>query len=187
MSKFGVEEVRLRALDVGDDDVISQAEAARLLAVSHQSVLERVNSRRFAVVWRLRDGRRMLLRREVEEFAAGDRRSGGATERYAVVVGGEDSDDLEGVEYAVEDVVICAAAEIAGEDVVSQLEASRMLGIRRNAMGRRLDRGVYTIVWDLERDGSGYGSARMLLRAEVVEGGEGGRFRASRQRRPPGL
>lgn len=191
-ARCGVERRIIRpAPDLTAGDLVSLSEAWQMLGVRSATLLNQVNDGRFTVVWHLGRERaeagsaRMLLRAEVEEYAASRRTPGGQSFRVAPEVDGV-SPSLEGVEYGIEERVVVAAPHVTGNQVMWQKEAAEMLGVTGSTVLRQMNRGRFTIVWDLTREGVGARSARMLLRAEVEEAAAGGRqmSRAS-YRMPP--
>jgi hypothetical protein len=167
------------APELSEADLISQFEAAELLGVRYQSVADRLNSGSLSVVWRVsgvagRGSARLLLRSEVEALSVGAVR-GGAVRRSAPEVDGGSAPDLGGCEFGLERRVVRPVPEIDERDVISQVAAREVLAISRSALTRALDRGRFTVVWDLARNGSGSGSARLLLRSEILEAASGRR------------
>ncbi len=69
--------------------------------------------------------------------------------------------------FGVEKRIIQPAPEITESDVITQTEACRILGVKSSTIIQGMDRGRYTVVWDLAHDGTGRKSARILLRAEI--------------------
>ena len=182
---YGIEKRIIRPASLRLEQLITQSEAFRLLGVSQQALLIRVNDGLFTVVWRCRGvggmgSARLLLRSEVERYAAGDRRRGGITRRVAPELC-EGAPELDGAEFGIEERVVMSAPWIGAEDVIGQKAAREVLGVHKSVLVRQMNRGRFTVVWDLGRDGFGYGSARLLLRCEVVEAAAGGR----RMRRGP--
>ena len=182
---YGIEKRIIRPADLRPEHLVTQTEAFRLLGVSQQALLIRVNDGLFTVVWRCRGvggggSARLLLRSEVEAYAVSARRQGGITRRVAPELC-EGAPELDGAEFGIEERVVMSAPWVSDEDVISQSAAREVLGVHKSVLVRQMNRGRFTVVWDLERDGYGYGSARLLLRSEVLEAAAGGR----RMRRGP--
>jgi len=74
---------------------------------------------------------------------------------------------VENARFGIEKKIIVPDLEITEVDVISQAEARKILGIADSTLIQGMDRGRYTVIWNLEHDGTGRKSARMLLRSEV--------------------
>lgn len=178
-SRYGIEKRIIRPASLAAADLVTQTEAVGMLGVRQQVLLNRINDGKFTVVWHLRRKRaragsaRLLLRGEVEA-AIGVGRAGGGMRRSApeIVTGLPDVADTE---YGIEARVITLAPEVEPDQVMGQARAAELLGVKLGTLARQVNKGRFTVVWDLERDGTGHGSARMLLRAEVEQALAGGR------------
>ena len=84
--------------------------------------------------------------------------------------------------FGVEKRIIQPAPEITESDVITQTEACRILGVKSPAIIQSLNRGRFTVVWDLGKEG-GSRSARLLLRSEVEEAAAGKRRLSSAPKR----
>ncbi len=94
---------------------------------------------------------------------------------------------MEKVRFGTEKRFVIPDPEITEGDLISQAEARTLLGIADSTLIQGMDRGRYTVVWDLEHDGTGRKSARMLLRSEIeaMARGELRRKPVRRQSAPP--
>ena len=172
MHRYGIEErVVVPAPDLSSDDVMSQSEAAKWLVVKQQSVGNMLNAGRFTVVWDLVAQRRLMLRSEVERAAWLGRERGGTAYRVAPEVCEDSEPDLSGCEYGIERRVVRPDLALTSDDVMTQSQACEVLGCARSTLANALNRGKFSVVWDLEAAGKGRGSARVLLRSEVAQGG----------------
>ena len=184
--RYGKEErVTLPVPELSETDTISQAEAARLLNCHQQQIVIALNDGKLTPVWqRLAPDRwrRALLRAEIEALDS-VRSPGGARYREPLLVSEDPVVVLDGCDFGLERRVLRPAPEIGPEDLVSQREATEILGMHRSTLVRRINGGRFTAVWDLESSaGGGKGSRRYLLRAEVEEVA-----RRGEQRRPVNL
>jgi hypothetical protein len=86
--------------------------------------------------------------------------------------------------YGIEVVEVKEAPEITDDDVISQSEAAALLGVSAPSVVQAINRGKYTVVWDLEKDG-GMRSARLLLRREVEAAAAGHSLSRAPRRQAP--
>jgi predicted transcriptional regulator len=86
--------------------------------------------------------------------------------------------------YGIEVVEVKEAPEITDDDVISQSEAAALLGVSAPSVVQAINRGKYTVVWDLEKDG-GMRSARLLLRSEVEAAAAGHSLSRAPRRQAP--
>lgn len=181
--EFGREvKVVLPAPEVAAADVMTQTEAVEVLGVAQQTVLNRVNAGRFTVIWRLAGteygSARLLLRSEVDEFAAGSRSPGGRLALQAPPFLRGSRPVMDGCKFGRE-VRMLEQLDVDVDAVMSQRDACEVLAMEWSLLTRQLNNGRFTTVWDLRDDvaGGSRGSRRKLLVSEVRDAAAGGRRR----------
>lgn len=174
--QYGFEDVLIVPADVDPEDLVTQATAARMLDVSGQAILNRLNSGSLTTIWRLRasTSNRVCLRTEVEALAGNGRRYGGSRQLDPPPLSDEEQPDLTGIVFGREKVVCRPARRVRDADVISLSDAAERVGVALSTLLNQVDRGRYTVVWQLG-DGVGKSSARLLLRREIEQARRGGR------------